>query len=182
MRRSPDKLERGTQFFPRASYLLVWSPTAFRLLPGEYGFVYLDYAYIAVVLCNRFKCCIGFVFIVWWCTTVVLSWLFLWCPCMAINVSVQYNGGLLPDIILLTQRPYHRGTRLNAMKRFCICSLWADLNILTFFPPDWGMLRRSRCVLYFLQTRQATDAPPRGMLCKICSAGCPWLRLRAAYW
>ena len=34
---------------------------------------------------------------------------------MAINVSVQYNGGLLPDIILLTQCYYHRGTRLNAM-------------------------------------------------------------------
>ena len=29
--------------------------------------------------------------------------LFFWCPCMAINnVSVQYNGELLPDIILLT--------------------------------------------------------------------------------
>ena len=28
---------------------------------------------------------------------------FCWCPCMAINVSVQYDGGLLPDIILLTQ-------------------------------------------------------------------------------
>ena len=27
---------------------------------------------------------------------------FCWCPCMAINVSVQYDGGLLPDIILLT--------------------------------------------------------------------------------
>ena len=28
----------------------------------------------------------------------------VWCPCMAINVmSVQYNGGLLPDILLLTQ-------------------------------------------------------------------------------
>ena len=42
--------------------------------------------------------------------------MFFWCPCMAINnVSVQYNDGLLPDIILLT---------LNAMKRFCIiCSL-----------------------------------------------------------
>ena len=25
------------------------------------------------------------------------------CPCMAIDVSVQYNDGLLPDIILLTQ-------------------------------------------------------------------------------
>ena len=41
---------------------------------------------------------------------------------MAININVQYNGGL-PDIILLTQCYYHRGTRSNAMKRFCICSL-----------------------------------------------------------
>ena len=32
---------------------------------------------------------------------------------MAINVNVQYNGGLLPDIILLTQGYYHRGTRLK---------------------------------------------------------------------
>ena len=45
---------------------------------------------------------------------------FVWGPCMAINVSVQYNGGLLPDIILLTQCYYHWGTRLNVMKRFCI--------------------------------------------------------------
>ena len=39
---------------------------------------------------------------------------------MAINVSVQLynNGGLLPDIILLTQCYYHRRTRSNAMKRF----------------------------------------------------------------
>ena len=64
--------------------------------------------------------------------------LFFWCPCMAINVSVQYNGGLLPDIILLTQRNFHRGTRLNAMKRFCICSLWSHLNVLTFSPPLTG--------------------------------------------
>ena len=28
---------------------------------------------------------------------------FFLCPCMAINVSIQYNGGLLPDITLLTQ-------------------------------------------------------------------------------
>ena len=41
---------------------------------------------------------------------------------MAVNVSIlQYNGGLLPDIILLTQCYYHhRGTRLNAMKIFCL--------------------------------------------------------------
>ena len=49
--------------------------------------------------------------------------MFFWCPCMAINVNVQFNGGLLPDIILLTQCYLHRGTCLNAMKRFCICSL-----------------------------------------------------------
>ena len=53
---------------------------------------------------------------------------------MAINVRVQYNVGLLPDIILLTQWDHHRGTRLNAMKRFCICSLESHLNVLTFSP------------------------------------------------
>ena len=31
---------------------------------------------------------------------------FVWCTCMAINnVSVSYNGGFLPDILLLTQAP-----------------------------------------------------------------------------
>ena len=34
---------------------------------------------------------------------------------MAINVSVRYNGGLLPDIILLAQGYYQRETRLNAI-------------------------------------------------------------------
>ena len=41
--------------------------------------------------------------------------MFFWCPCMAINVNVQYNGGLLPDIIILLAQCYlHRGTCLNA--------------------------------------------------------------------
>ena len=58
---------------------------------------------------------------------------------MAINVSVQYNGGLVPDITLLTQCYYHRGIRLNAMKRFFIRSLWSHLkNVLTFFPLTGG--------------------------------------------
>ena len=29
---------------------------------------------------------------------------------MVINISLQYNGGLLPVIIMLTQGPYHWGT------------------------------------------------------------------------
>ena len=56
-------------------------------------------------------------------------------PAMAINVSVQYNGGLLSDLILLIQCYFHRGARSNAMKRFCICSLSSNLNVLTFPPP-----------------------------------------------
>ena len=38
------------------------------------------------------------------------SWL-----CMVVNISVQYNGGLLPDIILLTKGNYHREACLNTM-------------------------------------------------------------------
>ena len=38
-----------------------------------------------------------------------------WWLCMVINISVQYSGGLLPDIILLTQGYYQWETRLNTM-------------------------------------------------------------------
>ena len=64
----------------------------------------------------------------------ILSWLFSWCPCLAINVIVQYNGGLLPDIILLTQCSYHRGTRLNAKKRFCIYDMIQPKRFDIFSP------------------------------------------------
>ena len=49
----------------------------------------------------------------------LLFLMFFWCPYMAININVQYdNGGFLPDILLLTKCYLHRGTCLNAMKRF----------------------------------------------------------------
>ena len=57
---------------------------------------------------------------------------------MAINVSVQYNGGLLPDIVLLTQCYHHWATHLNAMKRFCICSLRAPKRFDIFSPLTGG--------------------------------------------
>ena len=47
----------------------------------------------------------------------VLVLVLVWCPCMAINVSVSYFG-LLPNIILLIQCYCHRGTRLNAVRGF----------------------------------------------------------------
>ena len=65
------------------------------------------------------------------------------------EVSIQYNGGILPNIILLTQRDNHWGTHLNAMKILCLCSLLSHLSVSTFFPLC-GMLRRSRCVQIFL--------------------------------
>ena len=57
---------------------------------------------------------------------------------MVINVNVQHNGGFLPGIIFLTQCYDHRRTPLNTMKKFCICSLWSRLNVLTFSPLTGG--------------------------------------------
>ena len=68
---------------------------------------------------------------------------------MAISASVQYNGGFLPDIILLTQCYFHRGTRLIAMEE--VLSLQPMIPRIRFgiSPPlDWGMLRKSRCVSF----------------------------------
>ena len=57
-----------------------------------------------------------------------------------IDVSVQYNGGLLPDLIVTTiGEPVSMPLQpMISPKRFDI------------FPPDWGMLRRSRRVQTFL--------------------------------
>ena len=66
---------------------------------------------------------------------------------MAVNVCVQYNGGFFPGIMLLTQCYYPRGTRLNVMRDFIFAAY--DVPAI-FFPPDWGMLRRSKCIQIFL--------------------------------
>ena len=73
-----------------------------------------------------------------------------------VNVSVQYNGGLLSDSILLTQCYYRRGTRLYAMKRFCNLQLMIPPKRFDIFPPDWGMLRRSRRVTANYQIKDYT--------------------------
>ena len=57
--------------------------------------------YITTTMCDGVLHCLLFL-------------MFFWCPYMAINANVQYNGGFLPDIILLTQCYLHRGTCLNA--------------------------------------------------------------------
>ena len=76
------------------------------------GFVFIAYVIRSILLLP----CVMVYYVV-----SLLFLLFFWYPCMAINVNVLYNDGLLPDIILLTQQCYfHRGTRLNVMKRFFV--------------------------------------------------------------
>ena len=71
----------------------------------------------------------------------VLFLLFVWCPCMAINISVQYSAD---PMLLRSGNPFKRHEEVLYLqpmippKRFDI------------FLPDWGMLRRSRRVLNFL--------------------------------
>ena len=49
---------------------------------------------------------------------------------MVIKISAQYNGGFLPDIILLAEGYYHRGTRLNTMEWLCLYSLCNSILLL----------------------------------------------------
>ena len=68
---------------------------------------------------------------------------------------LQYNGGLLPDIILLNQCYHHRGIRLHVMKRFCLCSLWSHLlNVLTFSPLAGGCSEGLEAFRFFLKQQQ----------------------------
>ena len=65
-------------------------------------------------------------------------------PCMAINVSVQYNGGLLPDIILLTQPMLlPSGNPFKCHEEVLSLQPTIPPRCFDMFPPDWGMLRRS---------------------------------------
>ena len=78
---------------------------------------------------------------------------------MAINVSVQYNGGLLPGIILLPQC-YYNTTSGNPFKCHAeVLYLQPTIPPKRFdiFPPDWGMLRRSSSHSFW--TSSSLDVP-----------------------
>ena len=63
--------------------------------------------------------------------------LWFWCPCMEINVRVQYNGGFLLDIILLIRYGYI-GNPFDTMKRFCLYSQCSHLSLYRHFSPEGG--------------------------------------------
>ena len=88
-----------------------------------------------------------------------------------------YNGGFLPGIILLTQCYYYRGTvseGLDAFRFFLINPFERHEDFFLYlqpilispkrfdmYPPDWGMLRRSRCVQIFLLNTMNSFCPYR---------------------
>ena len=85
-------------------YILLFTQALIILV--SYGSMVLLSTFISTIILLTMYCT----------TTVIIVMGYDWWLCMMINISIQYNGGLLPDIILLTQGYYHYwGTRLNTM-------------------------------------------------------------------
>ena len=85
---------------------------------------------------------------------------------MAVNVSVQNNGGFLPDIILLTQMLLPTGSPIKYQKVLSLQPMIPSKRFEIIPPPhpDWGMLRRSRCVQIFLETNLTRQCLERRLL------------------
>ena len=82
-----------------------------------------------------------------------VSFLSVWCPCMAINIKCKYTAQswffpqyYTADPMLLLSS----GNRLNAIKSFFYLQPMTPPKRFDIFPPDWEMLKRSRCVQIFL--------------------------------
>ena len=76
------------------SILLVDLSPTFYCLPKPL-FVYVSMVLLSTLALSSYS------------VTVVIMLGYDWWLCMVINISVQYNGGFLPDIILLTQSYQH---------------------------------------------------------------------------
>ena len=64
---------------------------------------------------------------------------------MVINISVRYNDGFLPDIILLTQGYYHWGTRLNTCSGFVFI---AHVIVYYYYHMCDGVLLHCLCFVF----------------------------------
>ena len=98
--------ERGTQFFPLACSLCDVPLLVFVYFQVNNGVLYfLDYEdkLHHGPLCSRFNVVVNSYLSPMFDDVLFCLRCFSGVLCMAINVSVQYDGGLLSDIILLTQ-------------------------------------------------------------------------------
>ena len=70
---------------------------------------------------------------------------------MAINVSVQHNGGfLLGTIYTVDPMLIPLGNPFKCHEEVLYLQPIIPPKRFDIFPPDWEMLRRSRCVQIFL--------------------------------
>ena len=74
----------------------------------------------------------------------------VWCPCTAIYVSVQYNGWASSRHYTVDPRLLPSGIPFKCHDEVLYLQPMIHINVLTFSPLDWGMLRRSTRVLIFL--------------------------------
>ena len=73
-----------------------------------------------------------------------------WCPCTVINVSVQYNGGLLADIILAVDPMLlPSGNPFKCHEDVLSLQPMIPSKRFDIFPLLCRMLRMSRCVQIF---------------------------------
>ena len=61
---------------------------------------------------------------------------FVWCPCMAVYVSVQHNGGFLPGTILLTPMLLPSGNPFKYHEEALYQKLMTPPKRFDIFPPD----------------------------------------------
>ena len=97
---------------------------------------------------------------------------------MAIDVvSVQYNGGLLPVIIMLTLCHYHRGTRLNAMKTESLATkMWSAVTLAHQFSSIYAnnMLQLIFHIVIIISVIQAKSPVTEQGATRTCSGQMRW--------
>ena len=114
---SSPSLESGSSSRRRSALLVLLGVMRFPSVV-QYGYNYGPLLFVHNTICHQligaYRTDIRTILVTMYYYTVVMLG-YDWWLCMVINLSVQYNGGLLPDTILLTHGYYHWGTRLNTM-------------------------------------------------------------------
>ena len=75
-----------------------------------------------------------------WFDDVLVCLPFCWCPCMAIYVSVQYDGGFLPDIIYPMLLP--SGNTFKCHEEVLYFQLLIPTKRFEIFPPRLGDVQK----------------------------------------
>ena len=104
-----------------------------------------------------------------------ICFVLVWCPCVAINVSVQHNSGFLPDTVVLYGHTYSKSMdQPGKVASSARDQLNRTMNIYTVDPMllPWGNLFKCHEEVLYLQPmippkRFDISPPDWGMLRKV---------------